>query len=377
MIDTTVHGRYLSKWTVIVLFLVILGLALWFGYGHSTALAAGPDPLSNEGCLGCHQQPALAITLKSGEKIPLTVDKATFEASVHSSKITCLACHSEITSVPHAKLEANDRREYQLQRYEACKTCHFEQYTKTLDSTHYHQLTEGNRQAPVCTDCHGSHAIGPPDVPRASISKTCAQCHNTISAQYATSVHGKALVNGNDNGDVPVCTTCHGVHKMEDPRTASFRLDSPELCASCHANTAMMTKYGISTNVFQTYLKDFHGVTVGFYEKQDSNIWSFKAVCTDCHGVHDMRKVDDPESSVIKANLVKTCQKCHPDATTNFPTAWLMHYEPSPTKFPIVFFVRTFYWIIIPLMVVGVSIHVLLDLWRSMANRRRTGGAHL
>ncbi|MCL4534532.1 MAG: cytochrome c3 family protein [Bacteroidetes bacterium] len=374
MTDTTVHCRYLSKRTILVLFLLFFALALWLSQGRSTAFAADPQPSPNDACLSCHKQPTLAITLKSGEKMSLTVDEAAFNASVHGNKVPCTACHSEIASVPHAKLEVNDRREYQLQRYEACKNCHFPEYTKTLDSTHYQQLIGGNRQAPVCTDCHGSHNIGPPDVPRAQISKTCAQCHKDINDQYVKSVHGKALVNGNGNEDVPVCTTCHGVHKMEDPRTARFRLESPELCAGCHANAGMMNKYGISTDVFQTYLKDFHGVTVGFYEKQDLNIWSYEAVCTDCHGVHDMRKVDDPESSVIKANLVKTCQKCHPNATTNFPTAWMMHYEPSPTKFPIVFFVRTFYWIVIPLMVAGVSAHVLLDLWRALANRRRMGG---
>jgi hypothetical protein len=65
---------------------------------------------------------------------------------------------------------------------------------------------------------------------------------------------------------------------------------------------------------------------------------------------------------VIKANLVKPCQQCHPDATSNFPTAWLSHYEPSSNKFALVYFVRMSYWLAVPVIVVGVSLHVLLDL---------------
>ncbi len=326
--------------------------------------------------MGCHQAPGLTMTLQSGEKMPLSVDQAGFAGSVHGQKITCLACHSDVTSFPHKSVTAPDRRAYQLQRYESCKGCHFKEYTRELDSTHNLQLEAGNRSAPVCTDCHGSHNIGHPDVPRANISHTCSACHAGINKDYAESVHGKALTDPTATKDVPVCTSCHGVHQMVDPRTARFRMESPEMCAGCHSDPAVMDKYGISTNVLNTYLQDFHGVSISFSRRQDPNSSSLKAVCTDCHGVHDIKKTDDPESRVIKANLVKTCQQCHPDATTNFPTAWLKHYTPSPARFPIVFLVRAFYWIITPIVVLGVGAHVLLDLWRALANRRRTGGAH-
>jgi hypothetical protein len=90
------------------------------------------------------------------------------------------------------------------------------------------------------------------------------------------------------------------------------------------------------------------------------------AVCTDCHGVHDIQAVNSPSSPVIKANLVTTCQKCHRDATANFPTAWLSHYEPTVNKAPLVFLVRTLYLVMIPFIVVGLLIHVFLDLWRTV-----------
>jgi predicted CXXCH cytochrome family protein len=207
-----------------------------------------------------------------------------------------------------------------------------------------------------------------PYEPRSKISQTCSECHQDIYQAYNTSVHGRALIEGK-NYDVPVCTDCHRSHTIEDPRTAAFRLESVELCSSCHRNEKLMQKYGISTKVVRTYLKDFHGRAVTLVGKQSKDIWVEEAVCTDCHGIHAIQKVDSPHSPVIKANLIDTCRKCHPDATANFPGAWLSHYEPSINKAPLVFFITWFYWLLIPFMVVGLSIHVLLDLWRTITNR--------
>jgi predicted CXXCH cytochrome family protein len=181
-------------------------------------------------------------------------------------------------------------------------------------------------------------------------------------------VHGKALIEDN-NFDVPVCTDCHPSHTIEDPRTAAFRSQSVDLCSNCHANEKLMSKYNISTNVVQTYLQDFHGATVAVMSKQSKDIWVKTAVCTDCHGVHDIKMVTDAESRVIKANLVSTCAKCHPDASTNFPGAWLSHYEPTLSKAPLVFLVQWFYRIMIPFIIIGLSIHIVIDLWRALTNR--------
>ena len=75
--------------------------------------------------------------------------------------------------------------------------------------------------------------------------------------------------------------------------------------------------------------------------------------CTDCHGVHDIQKVDAPTSRVVQANLIQTCRKCHPDATRNFPESWLSHYEPTPHKAAAVWAVQLFYKIVIPFVVGG------------------------
>jgi hypothetical protein len=70
-------------------------------------------------------------------------------------------------------------------------------------------------------------------------------------------------------------------------------------------------------------------------------------VCYDCHGVHNIKRPDDPEAG-IKQNLLETCQKCHPDASANFPDAWTSHFPPSLQNNTLVYLVNLFYQIIIP-----------------------------
>ncbi len=53
-----------------------------------------------------------------------------------------------------------------------------------------------------------------------------------------------------------------------------------------------MDKYGISTQVLNTYVADFHGTTVTLFEKQSPDAQTNKPVCYDCHGVHDIAATD-------------------------------------------------------------------------------------
>ncbi len=322
-----------------------------------------------DACLACHADPGLTMTLPGGATMSVGMDAAAFAKSIHGDKLTCRACHRGIEGFPHPPRTETSRREYSLANYEACKTCHFDNYTRTLDSMHHRVLAEGNENAPVCTDCHGAHDVVDLRGKGVAISRTCASCHQEVYASYAQSVHGKAITEG--NADVPDCTDCHGAHQMVDPRTRQFHEDSPDLCATCHTDAEVMGRYGISTNVLKSYLQDFHGVTVSFYKKRTPEDATVKAVCTDCHGIHDIRATDDPESSVIRANLVQTCRKCHPDATEAFPAAWLSHYEPSPTRAPMVYWVKVFYRIFVPLIVGGLVLHIGLDLGRLLVNRLR------
>lgn len=321
-----------------------------------------------ESCLTCHSNRQLELVLSSGEKRSLFLDARVFAGSIHGDKLRCTDCHRDIDGYPHPARKFRTLRDFTLAYYESCKSCHFDNYTKTLDSVHYLTLSQGDLRAPLCVDCHGAHDVTSPAVPRSRISMTCARCHNEVYQRYAQSVHGKALLK-EENVDVPVCTDCHRSHDIEDARTVAFHLKTPELCARCHTDEKLMGKYGLSTSVLKTYLKDFHGMTASLHKREQITSAAFTAVCTDCHGVHDILPVKDPRSAVMKANLVKVCRKCHADATENFPAAWLSHYEPSPKKAPLVYYVKLFYWIFIPFVVVGLVLQILLHIWRVIVNR--------
>jgi hypothetical protein len=140
------------------------------------------------------------------------------------------------------------------------------------------------------------------------------------------------------------------------------------MCGNCHANEKLMKKYGLSTAVLDSYLEDFHGVTLAFYKKQGGPVRHI-AVCTDCHGIHDITKVKGPQATVLKANLVTRCRKCHPGATENFPDSWISHYEPDFKRATLVFIVNKIYSVFIPFMIVGLVLQIILHIWRYAVNR--------
>jgi predicted CXXCH cytochrome family protein len=287
----------------------------------------------------------VALTLAGGQADPAEA----IAQSVHA-KLSCTDCHTSDTQPPQ------------------CRSCHFANYAKTLDSVHQQAVARGDRTAPSCSGCHGSHDIKKAAMRREAVSKTCATCHEGVAVAYARSVHGRALTEG--NADVPVCTDCHHAHDVGGPRQTAWELRTPELCGSCHSNGAVMQKYGLSTKVFSTYLSDFHGKTAALRSRQGTpTTGGVVARCTDCHGVHDIQKSNADTSPVIKGNLLKTCRQCHAEATANFPAAWLSHYEPSLQKAPLVYAVKLGYAVIIPFMIGGLGLQILLHLWRLMANR--------
>jgi len=354
--------------------LVAIGLLFVANAASARSVQFSPQPQNadNEACLACHATPDMRTQLPSGEELFLTVDRGVFEGSVHGKAgLACTQCHTDIQDFPHDPITASTRREFTLQLYTACARCHQDKYDATLDSVHQKALAGGNNEAAVCTDCHGAHDAQPPDQPRSRIPQTCERCHSEIYNLYKDSVHGSALI-GEGNPDVPSCVDCHGVHNIEGPLTGPFRLFSPQICAKCHANAELMSQYNINTNVFNSYVSDFHGTTVVLFEKIAPDQETNKPVCIDCHGVHDIRRPDDPASTVgSKEKLLATCRKCHPGADANFPTAWLGHYAPSPQKAPLVYFVDLFYKLFIPGVLGFMVVFVAADAGRRILNRRR------
>lgn len=363
--------------------LFVIGLVFLLGPNMQAAASSLPQTggLGNEACLGCHSAPGQLIDLAENETLEISIDPELFAASTHKD-VACSQCHSTITAFPHPERTEQTRRDYQLAFTESCKTCHEEQYTQLQDSIHGLTLAGGGEMsavAPTCADCHNPHTQLPVRdasgnllaAVRHQTPLTCAKCHNTIFEEYKNSVHGAGVLEEN-NPDVATCTDCHGVHTISDPTTSAFRNSSIQMCANCHTDETIMSKYDISTDVLNTYVADFHGTTTTLFEKQSPDEMTNKAVCYDCHGIHGIYAVDDPQKGLsVKQNMLVACQRCHPDATENFPDSWLSHYIPSPDKYPLVYYVELFYKILIPVVLGGMAVIVLSDAAKRTVLRKR------
>lgn len=363
---------------------VLLGVGLFFASTQPVE-AVSPEDFStqipnNAKCLVCHDQPDQYLELPSWVVVSITISPEHYGNGIHSG-VSCQVCHANIVEYPHPALESQTAREYTLQYQGLCERCHTVQAEELKDSAHTKVFEAGNLNAPYCADCHDPHADTAfkknedgtlASSEHARVANTCASCHNSIFEEYAQSVHG-AGVFVEKNPDVPSCTDCHGVHTITGPSgEPTFRLTSPNICAKCHTDEAIMSKYGISTNVMETYVADFHGTTVTIFEKTDPDQQTNMPVCYDCHGIHNIKRTDDPEKGVqVKENLLVTCQRCHPDATTNFPDSWLSHYIPSPTKWALVYYVDLAYKILIPLVLGAMALFILTDIYRKVFRKQK------
>lgn len=361
---------------VVVLLMALFGAGSASGAGaprqdppaQAPPPAAAPLPEGVTYCLACHEDKTLSMTLNDGSTMDLYVDPAELARSVHGSQLVCTDCHAKYDEDHPSGATFDSLRAYRVKSYETCKKCHFDTYTRTIESVHYELVKAGSERAPMCVDCHGSHDIPNPHAKRAMMSSSCAACHTSTYQAYASSVHGRALVEDN-NQDVPACADCHTHHEIQQPGTTKFRLAAPDACVRCHGDEALMAKYGISTMVAKTYLADFHGVTASLSRNLSAADQQIVVTCNDCHGVHDIAspKLKGPE--MMKATVTAACNRCHAGTSTDFPAAWLSHYPPSPRHAPLVWLVDLFYKIFIPFAVVGLCLHLLLQVYRMSSGR--------
>ena len=372
--------------------LLLVGM-LWLAWASIPTKAEAPPERSvaldpDDNCLMCHSDPDFKGRFQNGELFSLYVDNGEYEQSVHGpAGLNCVACHTDLSRYPHhteeqvtcvechdqeggtvdtsyatlrVTLPYTDHREMTLSKNDSCRSCHEQEYEVAGPSAHVRVFEGGNRDSALCIDCHGSHDIPDPEEPRAKIAQICGECHVAVYSTYVSSVHGAELV-AESNQDVPTCVDCHGVHNVRGPRDPTYRNDSIAICGDCHSNSALMERYGISANVYETYLDDFHGRTVDLFRRHDPTTPSDKAVCFDCHGIHNIRRVDDPLSTVHSDNIQGTCQLCHTNAGPNFATSWLGHYPPTWEDNPIRSFVNLAYSILTPMTIGGFLVYIGLD----------------
>jgi cytochrome b subunit of formate dehydrogenase len=193
----------------------------------------------------------------------------------------CLACHSD----PALTTEVNGK-----------------QVSIAVDGEKLKHSVHGGMFA--CVDCHTDvKGLEHPTTPK---KVTCAQCHADAQEAYSHSLHAKAAKAG--QATAANCQDCHGgAHQIlaaSDPKSPVSHTNIPNTCGRCHGQKFIVQANGESVQTFMSYQESVHGVAT---EKGSQKA----AVCTDCHGAHEILPANDQKSPIYKFNVPQTCGKCH------------------------------------------------------------------
>ena len=202
---------------------------------------------------------------------------------------------------------------------EECLACHSDTtLTKDVNGKKVSLFVDANKMKAsihgsmfACVDCHTDIKSSPHENTPAKI--TCAQCHADAQAAYQHSYHATAR---KPDGGVPAtCSDCHGdahtILPASDPKSPVYHSNVPATCGTCHAQKFLMESTGNSAQPYVSYQESVHG-------REVRNGSQSAAVCTDCHGVHDILPANDSKSLINKFNVPQTCGKCHAGVQTVF-----------------------------------------------------------
>jgi Cytochrome c7 and related cytochrome c len=373
-------------------------------------------PLTTQDCLTCHNMTPTAS--ENAKRVPLFVNQKLFHSSVHFA-LGCTACHSDVKAFPHTPAP----------RKVECGNCHSEQAAAFAKSVHASAAAgEEKLKYPACLTCHGNpHGIvevkdpGSPVYPL-NLPRTCGRCHGSpalakrygfpnVYQLYIDSIHGFALTK--DGLLVAAtCASCHGSHLIlsrKNPDSRTYRTNIPATCGTCHAGVEAKYYAGVhgkalkagndeapvctnchtvhriarvQTAAFQvttvatcgrchkehlrSYRDTFHGQVTELGFVATARCWS-------CHGNHLILPASNPRSSIAPRNLIHTCSKCHKDVTASFVT-----YQPHPNPRdealnPSLYYSTRFMNLLLLVVFAFFGLHTLLWLVRSwFAERRRS-----
>ncbi len=383
---------------------------------HKVEVQKIENVIPNQSCLNCHMKDASKgefLIASDGDTLHFELDH--LANSMHKN-IQCAKCHTGVSTHLERPCETVDKVD--------CSNCHIEVANEFFESGHGQAYLGKHEEAPYCTDCHGTHETqsrfnDTSPVYRGNIPTLCGGCYKEDGAanqladlkeenayfDYSTSIHGKGLM---DKGLLvsAICTDCHTTHhelKESDPRSSVNQANIAETCAKCHKSIyddyeksqhafaqregaekfptcstchpahfisdikqdKFMTEITVQCGschekLSETYKETYHGKA---YMLGDLNA----ARCSDCHGAHNILKVDNPNSMVGYKNIVNTCKQCHPNATLEF-TGYLTHATHNDN--PVLFWS---FWAMTTLLVAVFGFfgfHTLLWLPRSLKQRK-------
>jgi len=287
-------------------------------------------------------------------------NEAKLTKSVHA-RVACSQCHLKHDEYPHPEKSPKPQ----------CATCHPGATNDYEQSEHAQQMKKGNGAAPDCATCHGAaHEISAALSAQfhSSVPDTCGMCHDKAAEQFRSSVHGKAVAAG--KGDAPVCTDCHGGHrvlKKDNPKSTVFAASVPDTCGRCHGDVRLMKRFGLPADRITSFNSSFHGLALRAGNQSVAD-------CASCHGFHDILPSSDPKSKTNAKNLATTCGACHPGAGSRFLIGTIHEVEGRTAPLPLQY-VQLFYLLVIPGTIGFMLLHHAGDFILKMSRMRFRGHA--
>jgi len=101
------------------------------------------------------------------------------------------------------------------------------------------------------------------------------------------------------------------IRPASDPRSTINRSNLAKTCGSCHGSSSVMDGTGISNRPFVSYQESVHARAILHGNTK-------AAVCIDCHSSHDIRPASEADSPIFKANISKTCGQCHSNIAADY-----------------------------------------------------------
>jgi len=313
----------------------------------------------NEECLDCHEDmdpDEVEFVFDSGKVIYFELDGAAIRKSAHGEILACESCHGEEYVDDHPDFDYDlSAREYAQGRSELCQSCHDEILQ---------QHSSEAEDAPMCVDCHSAHGDGSFEAGPLTILNRCDSCHEAEFEDFRAGGHSEATSEASPNSDLPECNTCHPAHGGGEGAELPMIARVTTLCIDCHSDSLLVLKYEREGAVVTSYMDDFHGLTfqhllTGLEGTDPSEVMT----CATCHGPHKVGPLTEEE-------VVAVCADCHDGASTRFAGAWLGHGEVGPGRGVAVWIVRMAYSFLIPVMLVGLLVHIIIQLTHHYRTRR-------
>ncbi len=137
---------------------------------------------------------------------------------------------------------------------------------------------------------------------------SCVVCHRDKRRAFVLGVHSERGIRCHDcHGGDPTAFEQEQAHGGADYSGAPGRIQTVEMCGSCHADPDLMRQYGLPAGQLAEFRTSRHGQLLLQQRNPDA------PTCTDCHDAHTILPPNDARSNVYPTAIAGTCARCHED----------------------------------------------------------------